>query len=235
LPASKLLGYVLPAVPPLALLFADGLLARGEPSARAGRLWTASVATSVVAGLGTVVAFAMWPQRSSLELAAALAAQRKPQEAVFMLGKYYYDLPFYARLQEPVMVIDDWNAPGVRQRDDWRKELADARDFAAAHEGGTGGAAKHSLGQASSAGGMPAPTNAGPLLTPEALPQALCRPATSWVVGPTSSGLSHPFLVAAKAVFTRREVTLWRVDTGSPEMSRALTCTQKHDEATASR
>ena len=232
MPASKLLGYVLPAVPPLALLFADGLLARGEPSARATRLWTASAAVSVVAGVGAVLAFAIWPQRSSHDIAAALATQRKPQEAVFMLGKYYYDLPFYARLQEPVMVVDDWNSPDIRKRDDWRKELADARDFAAAHAGAQG----LPVEQASSAGGVPAPTaKAGPLITPEALPQALCRRGASWLVGPASSARSYPFLDHAKAIFTHREVTLWHVDPGLPEMNRALACTERHDESTASR
>ena len=46
-----------------------------------------------------------------------------------MLDQYRYDVPFYARLKEPVIVLADWADPALPQRDNWRKELYDAARF----------------------------------------------------------------------------------------------------------
>ena len=199
MPKSKLLGYVLPAVPPLAFLMAEGLLTLGMPSRRAKRLWWASAVVTTVLSLGAVLAFAIHPRHSSRELAAVLGAQRGLQEPVFMLNHYYYDVPFYARLRGPVGVVDDWSNPEVRKRDNWRKELADAGQFA--------------------------PTSStSALVVPESLLAALCRSPTSWVIGRNSAVSSYPFLAQARAVFTQRDTTLWRVDSGQPAIANTLRC-----------
>ena len=200
LPQSKLIGYVLPAVPPLAFLVADGLLAPGVPSARARRLWWASAAIASAASLAAIAVFAIDPQRSTRELAAALEAGRSAQEPVFVLGRYAYDLPFYARLTEPVGVVEDWQRPDIRQHDDWRKELFDAAQFA--------GAARA----------------ASILIEPAALPAALCRSRVSWVIGPAAASTTYPDLAQADRVATRRGSTLWRVDAARPAIARALGC-----------
>ncbi len=126
LPASKLVGYVLPAVPPLAALVAAGLPPRWG--------WPAKVALglSALVGLGVVVGLAIKPPPNTRELAAALAQHRGAKEPVLSLAPYPYDLPFYAHLVEPIAVVDDWDSPAVSARDDWRKELADAGHFAPA-------------------------------------------------------------------------------------------------------
>jgi 4-amino-4-deoxy-L-arabinose transferase-like glycosyltransferase len=132
LPRSKLLGYILPAVPPLAALMADGFVQLGTPSARARRLWWASVAVTCTLSLAIIIGLAIRPPNSLRELASTLGTQHAPNEPVFMLARYYYDVPFYAKLRGPTRVVDDWASADVRKRDNWRKELADAGEFSAA-------------------------------------------------------------------------------------------------------
>jgi 4-amino-4-deoxy-L-arabinose transferase-like glycosyltransferase len=200
LPRSKLIGYILPAVPPLAMLMADGyIMSLGTPPARAKRLWQASIAITVVLSLGAVAAFAIHPLRSSRELAATLARQRGAQEPVVMLGNYYFDLPFYAGIAGPVEVVDDWTSADVGQRDNWRKELADAGRFAP--------------GRATSV-----------LIAPTSLAARLCASPVSWVIGAGKDGVRFRFLSAAQVALSQRNTTLWRVDRAQPDVASALAC-----------
>jgi 4-amino-4-deoxy-L-arabinose transferase-like glycosyltransferase len=200
LPRSKLVGYILPAVPPLAMLMADGyLMSLGTPAARAKRLWQASIAITVVLSLGAVAAFAIHPLRSSRELAATLARQRGAQEPVVMLGNYYFDLPFYAGIAGPVEVVDDWTSADVGQRDNWRKELADAARFAPGQAGAV-------------------------LIGPTSLAALLCASPVSWVIGASKDGLRFSFLSGAQVALSQRETTLWRVDRAQPDVASALAC-----------
>lgn len=187
LPKSKLVGYVLPAVPPLAVLLADGFEASRLHSQWATRGWWASAATTVVLSIVAIVALAVQPPRSTKEIGAVLRAQRFPNEPVYMLDNYYFDLPLYARLTAPVAVVLDWTDPGLRRRDTWRKELADAAVFAPQR-------------------------GSAVLMTPDRLAFALCAAPVSWVVGPTSAARDLPFLVEGSAVTAVRGDTLWRVE-----------------------
>ncbi|WP_077034845.1 glycosyltransferase family 39 protein [Pelomonas sp. KK5] len=126
LPASKLVGYVLPAVVPLAWLMAEGL------QALPARWWRAALGLSALLSVGVVIGLAVHPLRNSRDLAAALSANARADEPLVMLRQYAYDLPFYARLAGPVTVVDDWSDPAVQASDNWRKELADAGLFAPA-------------------------------------------------------------------------------------------------------
>jgi 4-amino-4-deoxy-L-arabinose transferase-like glycosyltransferase len=190
MPRSKLVGYILPAVPPLAALMADGFVQLGAPSVRARRLWWATVAVTCTVSLGIVVGLALRPPNSQRDLGSTLGAQHRPAEPVFMLAKYYYDVPFYAKLDAPARVVDDWASADVQLRDNWRKELADAAQF-------------------SPAGAQWA------LVLPSSLPGAMCGSPISWVIGPSSAGAQYPFLQAAKVAFSARDTQLWRVDPDS--------------------
>jgi hypothetical protein len=46
-----------------------------------------------------------------------------------MVDEYLYDVPFYARLREPVLIASDWADPELPKHDNWRKELFDAGRF----------------------------------------------------------------------------------------------------------
>ena len=196
IPQSKLVGYVLPAVPALAALMADGLLTIEQRSAWVRRGWSASVLVGSLLGIGVVVGLSLRPADSLREMARVLAVQRGLAEPVFMLGKYHYDIPFYARLRGPVVVVDDWSDSVENRSDNWHKELADAGQFA--------------------------PDKAARLLIPRShLEQSLCATAGGWVFGPANAAAEHPVLATATVIATSRDIRLWRVkrsasETGDP-------------------
>jgi len=85
------------------------------------------------------------------------------------------------------VVVDDWSETQTTQHDNWRKELADAGRFA------------------------PGPASTA-LITPAALPAALCRAPISWMVGFDTDIDRAPFLAGAPVVARNDGVTLWRID-----------------------
>lgn len=198
LPQSKLVGYILPAVPPLAWLIADASEVLGESRARR-HWWWATLVLSALLGLAVVVGLTLDQRHSARSLGLVLRAQHQAGEPVFLLKTYLYDVPFYARLQEPVFVIDDWNNPDIARRDNWRKEVADAGQFAPA-------------------------LAARLLLSPASVLPALCRLPVSWVIAAENLRERYPFLVQAEAVHTVRGETLWRVDTRHNMQFTALNC-----------
>lgn len=199
IPRSKPLGYVLPAVPPMALLAAMGFeLAERAGRSRAGA-WALSVTLSVVLGLGAIAVFSLHPAHSTRELALALASARRPGEPVVMLYQYDYDVPFYARLSHPVHVVEEWSSERIRQGDSWNKELSDAGDFD--------------------------PALARKLLiTPSQLTAVLCSSPRSWVLGTDAHAAQFPFLAHAAVLTSARGQHLWRVEAGSGDQARALGC-----------
>ncbi len=199
LPKSKLLGYILPAVPALAVLMAEAYRTQLIPSLRSRRLWALSIGLAVVLALGPVAWMSIKHPKSSIELARLLATQHQPGQPVVMLGNIYFDLPFYARLREPMVIVDNWNDPDNRSRDSWRKELADAGEFAPA------------LG-------------AKALVNPSDLPALLCAAPISWVLGPASAVTGFPFVTAANSLATFHAHTLWKVDMQQPALRLALGC-----------
>ena len=130
LPASKIVGYVLPALAPMALLLALVLSSRRTPW-----LWIASAAT--IASVAIIGALALKSPGSHRELARTLAARMQPGDRVAFIDEYFYDAPFYAQLKAPVIIVSDWSDPEVQLRDNWRKELYDATRFSADRGAGT--------------------------------------------------------------------------------------------------
>lgn len=198
LPRSKLIGYILPALPPLAVLLADGFESRGQEPALATRGWWAGTGAAAAIGVAIVVALAWHPMRSTKELGIELRAQRAPDEPVYMLDEYFFDVPLYARLNAPVGVVFDRHGLDTTRRDNWRKELADAATFA-----------RHDTRS---------------LLQPDQLESALCAHAVSWVIGPSAAAAGRPFLARAHAAAARGGATVWRVDTTDAATMHALHC-----------
>ncbi len=122
LPSSKLVGYVLPALAPVAVLLALVLTARRTS-------WPRVAAGAAVACVA-IVAFLAWKAPGShRELARTLGAQLQDGDRVAFIDEVFYDLPFYARLAAPAIVVSAWDAPDVTAQDNWRKELFDATRF----------------------------------------------------------------------------------------------------------
>ena len=158
-PQSKLIGYILPVTAPLALLMA-GTLVPAKLLARGQWLWRVTTGVAVATCLGGVALIAMYTPDSAKSLGRALAAQHpKPSEPVVFLFSYYYDLPFYARLRQPVYVMQLWSDPSITRNDNWLKEFADARQFAS-------------------------PAADALLVEPAALTALLCRSPVSWIAAP---------------------------------------------------
>lgn len=183
LTASKLVGYILPATFPLALLAADSYLQRG--AGRATTLWRTGAAVAVAACIAAVSLFALRTPGSNLALSRVLRDHLQPGDQVVFFQAYYFDIPFNARLRTPVVVVDDWDDPSVFQRDNWRKELADAGRFD--------------------------PRSAREMLrTPAQLPQVYCNAATTWVVGGLMP-VRYTQEEGGSMVAAHGGLTLWRV------------------------
>lgn len=199
LPASKLVGYILPAIPPLAVLLADGMTLHRQRHGRIGYGGWISAGVSVAFCVLVIGLLAARTPHSSKALGLALRAERQPGEPVFLLGEYYFDLPVYARLEQPEVYVLDWDDPEIRRRDTWRKELADAGDF------------DPELARRL-------------LLRPSQLAPALCRARVAWLVGPLGAPQAFPVLGQARQRAANGEAALWRLTPDAPAVRTALGC-----------
>ena len=130
IPNSKLIGYALPVMPPLALLAALWWERRMAPLAWAGRVFTSLVSLAVItACAANWVAAGYTKQQSSADVAAVLRCAMTPTDVVAAVDEYPYDLPFYAQLTQPLEVIQDWDTLRQSSGDNWRRELFEGADF----------------------------------------------------------------------------------------------------------
>lgn len=196
-PASKLVGYVLPAVPALAWLLADA--ATQALAARPERQpwWWLSLAVGAVASLAVLLFLAQDGKHTARDLGRALATQHQAGEPVFMVDGYLYDTPFYARLREPMRLVGPWSRSETS--DNWRKEVQDAATFLPEQAART-------------------------LLEPTQWQQQLCAAPVSWVVGDADLQQHYPALASASVVASGQLGQLWRVDLGRPAEATAWGC-----------
>ena len=129
IPNSKLLGYALPVVPALAVLSSMGWTAMHGWRYQHG-LWRGLLALGVVLAVwANHVAGQFIDKFSSRDVATALACHAGPAEPLYVLGGYPYDLPFLARREAPLLVLQDWAALQGKIGDEWRSELLDGARF----------------------------------------------------------------------------------------------------------
>lgn len=199
LPQSKLVGYILPAVPALAWLFAEARPGAGAPAWQR-RAWAASLALGVLASLGLVIGLAFFDSRhTTRDLGLGLRGRVADAEPVVMLDDYFYDVPFYARLRAPVWVVEDWDDPATTQRDNWRQELFEAGRFD--------------------------PPRADALLpTPKTLPARLCTLPSAWVLASPKDAARTPWLAAQAPAFRAHGKAAWHLDLQAPATRAALGC-----------
>jgi hypothetical protein len=177
-------GYVMPATWPVALLAADAFA-----SARfrgASRWWGASVAIAAATCLATVAGVAVNDNQSTRVLAQALRAQACEGDAVAYLHGAFYDVAFYARLQRPPYLLENWDDPRLTARDSWGREMADAGRFDPA--------AARSI-----------------LLKPDAL-RTLVATRTVWVIAAQDVAQQYPLLAQAQPVAHQLGQVLLRLD-----------------------
>jgi 4-amino-4-deoxy-L-arabinose transferase-like glycosyltransferase len=188
IPASKLVGYILPALPPLAFLVAEAVqraVSRGtQPGSAAVWLQRTSLGLAAAGCVGITLAAHFYQPKSLASLAARLQAGAAPGDPVVLLKTYPYDVPFYARLRAPVVVVDAW-APADVAKDSWRRELRDAEVFS--------------------------PGTSRRLLTFAELDRLVCGPATTWLVGPWPSGPETPWLASSEPIYREGRFALWQI------------------------
>jgi 4-amino-4-deoxy-L-arabinose transferase-like glycosyltransferase len=129
LPASKLAGYIFPAVPALALLAAGPVSTWVQ---RGGR-WRALPLSLALAGLAACVLFvaliARFDRKGNEAIATALRAQWQAGDALIYDRAYFFDLALLLGRHESVPVLLAWNDPAAVRGDGWERELADAAGF----------------------------------------------------------------------------------------------------------
>ncbi|MDD2547066.1 MAG: glycosyltransferase family 39 protein [Burkholderiaceae bacterium] len=130
IPTSKIVGYVLPVLPPLALLASLGWQ-QWMGGRRLERACFAALALLAVGGAGVLneVAARYSARQGTQDIARVLACQARPDDTVYALGEYPYDLPFYTQSVRPMVVVQDWPALRRSARDNWRRELFEGADF----------------------------------------------------------------------------------------------------------
>ena len=199
LPSSKLIGYILPALPPLAFLIAEAGARVRQRCWRGVPLATgATVALAAALCVGGVTAAHFHQPKSNQVLAKALRSARQPGEPVLFLNSYYYDVMFLARVDAPVLVVDAWRAADLAQ-DSWRRELVDAARFAPA------GSVRR-------------------LLRPDELEPALCAARSSWLIGSWPVAAGPAWLAAQIPVQQFDGTALWHVQSAAPAVRAALGC-----------
>ncbi len=127
IPQSKPIGYMMPALFPLAFLAADAVCGG---SVVGSRLATVTAGIAATASLAYVLLSGVGYDRDNRMLGQTLGLLRQAGDPVTFAGDYYYDVPIYARLVQPVRVTGRWADPDFAKNDDWRGELAAAAAFA---------------------------------------------------------------------------------------------------------
>ena len=133
IPSSKLIGYVLPVMPALALLAALGWERAMAQRAHAGRIFAGlcvlnvGIALLIVTQVGRVTRTGR-----AQDVALVLACAARPSETIYVSGAYPYDLPFYAQTRRPLVVLEDWQELRRVAGDGWQRELFEGADFDAA-------------------------------------------------------------------------------------------------------
>ncbi|HQS02101.1 MAG: hypothetical protein B7Y07_01865 [Halothiobacillus sp. 24-54-40] len=136
IPTSKLIGYILPTVPAIALLLAmllEQALQRSAHEPANARRWqlriTVMAMIGALLGLSSVFIFAAIDKKShkniTLEVKPFIAADAR----VVFYNYYYFSVPFYLNRPQPVLVTGAWDNPNNFKSDGAGTELYTSGKF----------------------------------------------------------------------------------------------------------
>ena len=180
IPSAKLVGYALPALAPWCALLALAI------AAGRGGVWRWLIGASALACVAIVAVAARQAPSSNRALALTLAGGMRAADTVVMVDEYYYDVPFYARLARPVLIVSDWADPEIARHDNWRKEVLDAARFD--------------------------PARARTLLRPlSELGRLACGASAVWFIVPVGHTANVAAQPGAARAFAAAHAELWRV------------------------
>ena len=118
LPQSKLVGYILPALPPLAFLISRSIAS--------SKVLRSSAAVAAAACLSIAIGVSIASPHSAREAARFVRSELGAKDQFLLLDRYVYDLEFYLRAEAPIPVVADWAASSG---DGWARELLDSASF----------------------------------------------------------------------------------------------------------
>ncbi|MEO8118273.1 MAG: glycosyltransferase family 39 protein [Rhodoferax sp.] len=130
IPNSKLVGYILPVMPGLALLAALGWERAMAHRASAGKIFAGlcllniGIALAIVTQVGGVTRTGR-----TQDIAQALACAARPSDTVYVSDAFPYDLPFYAQTRKSLVVLEHWAQLRQQVGDGWQRELFEGADF----------------------------------------------------------------------------------------------------------
>jgi 4-amino-4-deoxy-L-arabinose transferase-like glycosyltransferase len=202
IPNSKLIGYILPTAPAFSFLLARRFIVFEGQSNGPLVKWSVSAIVAVALSLVTVTWFTVNTDKSTKPLAHSLAALRQPGEPIFMMGQYFFDFGYYAKLRDQVSVVDNWSELMKLPRDDWRKELYDAKEFFAKD-------------------------GSQPLLESKDFLAALCATPKAWVIAQPDTVKQYPILETGKLIGTHYDQRLLLLEREHPKTAEFLKCGKK--------
>ncbi|WP_233233765.1 glycosyltransferase family 39 protein [Bordetella sp. LUAb4] len=132
-PASKLVGYIQPALPALAALIAEVIVVTmtraDKRSDRRTRAFALTLSSAAVLCVVANVLAAHYAKPNNVAIGRQARNEFRPGDTLIAMRFYPYDLPMALRSSKPVWVVDDWHRADIATHDNWRKELYDAGQF----------------------------------------------------------------------------------------------------------
>lgn len=218
-PRSKLLGYVLPVLPPLVLWFSSYI---GYLSLR----WRYAILAFSLAFCLALVALpymlqhkvfdntldaklltvlkAKLDKRSLASFVPIIQAAGPDYQLVFV-GEYGYDLPYLLDSPKSSWIIDQWDKPDIRRGDNWRVELLDGAGM-----------------QPSSAEKV--------LLSPAQIQHIACLPGQKWWLVHTKAIGWHELFKAWVPVAQTETTFLFHSVAGKSPSTTQYECTQSYPQ-----
>jgi len=131
IPASKIVGYILPVVPPLALLigeYIDRKISAVSASSRKTSLLIKSLPALPVFGAAIAIVLLLlipnyFEKNSIQSLATTVQSQWQPEDELVIYRTYFQDLPVYLKTKHPLKIVDDWDDKSILNDDNWRREF----------------------------------------------------------------------------------------------------------------
>ena len=188
-PQSKLVGYVLPAVPPLAY-FIGCIFFRWNRPDRMKKM----VAAAALVCLASVLLTARFATAPASRLPLPDGAAIGPQDKVVMLDDYFYELPFYWRFAQRSHIASDWTPSVAQEKDNWRKAMFDAAQFAPLAERRR-------------------------LIAPADIDALRCTPGVTWLIASAQSTAVARWVGGAEPVVGNRRVAAWKLAPADPASS----------------
>jgi 4-amino-4-deoxy-L-arabinose transferase-like glycosyltransferase len=120
-PRSKLVGYILPALPAFALLIGPWMAQYSR------RRVTATIGAAICIVAALVAAFTQ--QSGPVHAAAQVKSEMKSTDDVVFIGRYFFDVAVVLDRRRPIYIVGDWSQPSTEIPDNLRRQLTEGREF----------------------------------------------------------------------------------------------------------